>query len=765
MRTILLSLLAILSVAALLAWGQPAGPVPDISDLDIESGAAGQVPPGWHVTAPGWKAELTSAQPDSGALCAKLYKAEASDAPFGNLMRGIDAKPYQGKRIALTARLRVEGQGQAQMWLRVDRPNRKMGAFDNMDNRPVTSKQWVDALIELDIEPDAQRLALGFMSVGGATIFVDSVKLTVGAATLRQGASEPRPLTDRGLENLKAASRLLSYVRFFHPSDQAVAVRSWDALAVRMMEEAEPAADAPDLAARLQQVLEPVAPTLVVWASASEGAPTLPVAPESATQLARWEHSGAGTISVPNGGNVYASTVAREPVTVSAGQRAAADCFLLKSLGGGVSCRLPVMLYANASGTFPQLPVQTCWSSADGQPLLTADNRSTRLAAVALCWGVMQNFYPYFDVVQTDWEEALTAGLARAATDADDSDFLHTLNALIAKLHDGHGSVFNPAIMPTSLLPVSLAWAGQDLVIAGKTASVPGPVTVGDVLVSLNGRPIADVCDDLSAEISAASEGWKKTRLLDSLATSDRLPDSVPARLRHPDGAEYDVTLAKEPRQMVPNATAKRPANGAQLAPGIVYFNLNGADTSALDAVMPDLDKALGIVFDLRGYPGSGGYALMQHLIDTEATSARWNIPLVTLPDHEGWTYPPCGRWQLVPQAPRLKGKIAFLTDGRAISYAESIMGIVEAYKMGEIVGSTTAGTNGNVNPFTLPGGYTVSWTGMQVLKHDGSRHHGVGIRPTVPVVPTAQGIAQGRDEVLEKAIAVLQSQTGVEGK
>ena len=42
------------------------------------------------------------------------------------------------------------------------------------------------------------------------------------------------------------------------------------------------------------------------------------------------------------------------------------------------------------------------------------------------------------------------------------------------------------------------------------------------------------------------------------------------------------------------------------------------------------------------------------------------------------------------------------------------------------------------------------SWTGIQVVKHDGSEHHGVGIHPTVPVSATVKGIAEGRDEVLE---------------
>jgi C-terminal processing protease CtpA/Prc len=44
----------------------------------------------------------------------------------------------------------------------------------------------------------------------------------------------------------------------------------------------------------------------------------------------------------------------------------------------------------------------------------------------------------------------------------------------------------------------------------------------------------------------------------------------------------------------------------------------------------------------------------------------------------------------------------------------------------------------------------------MRVLKHDGSRHQGIGILPTVPVSPTIEGITAGRDEQLEKAIEVV---------
>jgi C-terminal processing protease CtpA/Prc len=206
-----------------------------------------------------------------------------------------------------------------------------------------------------------------------------------------------------------------------------------------------------------------------------------------------------------------------------------------------------------------------------------------------------------------------------------------------------------------------------------------------------------------------------------------------------------------------------RPSNGTEPGPGIVYFDLNGAKNDALGEVFERLESAKGIVFDVRGYPADAAMKLLVHLHDGRTASARWNVPVVTLPDREGWSWHESA-WDLPPDKRQLTAKIAFLTDGRAISYAESILGIVEHYKLGEIVGGATAGTNGNVNPFDLPGGYRVSWTGMKVLKHDGSQHHGVGIRPTVPVEPTPAGIAAGRDEVLEKAVQVLEKQLAADG-
>ena len=46
-------------------------------------------------------------------------------------------------------------------------------------------------------------------------------------------------------------------------------------------------------------------------------------------------------------------------------------------------------------------------------------------------------------------------------------------------------------------------------------------------------------------------------------------------------------------------------------------------------------------------------------------------------------------------------------------------------------------------------------WTGMKVLKHDGSQLYLKGFEPDYPVKKTIKAIREGRDEYLEKALQI----------
>ena len=65
--------------------------------------------------------------------------------------------------------------------------------------------------------------------------------------------------------------------------------------------------------------------------------------------------------------------------------------------------------------------------------------------------------------------------------------------------------------------------------------------------------------------------------------------------------------------------------------------------------------------------------------------------------------------------------------------------------------------TGADVKKHSPEDDYNITWTGMKVLKHDGSQHHAIGITPDIYVSKTIEGIKAGRDEVLEKALELIE--------
>src|SRR3989442_3654947 len=82
-----------------------------------------------------------------------------------------------------------------------------------------------------------------------------------GAPRIEPSASTSRELSPRGLENLVAFTRLLGYVRHFHPSDEAAAT-DWNAFTIAAVDTVESAQSGAALATTLRALFLPIAPTL-----------------------------------------------------------------------------------------------------------------------------------------------------------------------------------------------------------------------------------------------------------------------------------------------------------------------------------------------------------------------------------------------------------------------------------------------------------------------------------------------------------------------
>ena len=73
-----------------------------------------------------------------------------------------------------------------------------------------------------------------------------------------------------------------------------------------------------------------------------------------------------------------------------------------------------------------------------------------------------------------------------------------------------------------------------------------------------------------------------------------------------------------------------------------------------------------------------------------------------------------------------------------------------------KVVGSTTAGADGDVSDIRLPGGHHSMLSGIGIFTPDRQVTQGVGIQADITVQPTIKGIRAGRDEVLEAAMAEI---------
>jgi uncharacterized protein len=159
------------------------------TNLGFELGTPDQAPLGWVVpktlAAQGFTAILTTNYPKHGKRCAEIRwptNTASMANGFANLMQVIDATPWRGKRIEVTAAVRVastEGGQRAQMWLRVDGP-RGVSVLDNMDDRPIVSTNWADYSVAADVEEDAQKILLGLMTLKGVTAWFDDVRIRAG---------------------------------------------------------------------------------------------------------------------------------------------------------------------------------------------------------------------------------------------------------------------------------------------------------------------------------------------------------------------------------------------------------------------------------------------------------------------------------------------------------------------------------------------------------------------------------------------------------
>lgn len=150
----------------------------------VGGGVHAELPAGWSFGAAKPDAYETGTEAGSSRAGGKVafIRIKTTDQGFGTLQQSINAEAYRGKRLHLSALLRSEHAGSAQMWMRIDGSGEHALGFDNMDDRPLKGdRDWQRCDIVLDVPDEAKSIAFGFFISGTGKVWADGFKLeTVG---------------------------------------------------------------------------------------------------------------------------------------------------------------------------------------------------------------------------------------------------------------------------------------------------------------------------------------------------------------------------------------------------------------------------------------------------------------------------------------------------------------------------------------------------------------------------------------------------------
>jgi hypothetical protein len=183
-------------------------------------------------------------------------------------------------------------------------------------------------------------------------------------------------------------------------------------------------------------------------------------------------------------------------------------------------------------------------------------------------------------------------------------------------------------------------------------------------------------------------------------------------------------------------AQARRNAHGVRelkLLPGNVrYLELAGFDwigeesAAALNSAMAFLKGGDAVIIDLRRNGGGAGPAV-HHLVSHFLEAGK---PLLTF--YKGSEASPT--FKSLPGLSTMVGKPLYvLTSGESASAAEEFVGHVAGYRLGEVVGSATAGAAYMNGMYAIEGGFELSVSEARpVLASTGKDWERVGIRPTI---------------------------------
>ena len=386
-----------------------------------------------------------------------------------------------------------------------------------------------------------------------------------------------------------------------------------------------------------------------------------------------------------------------------------------------------------------------------------------RLLALYRYWNMIHYFFPNKHLTDTPWEHVLEKHLPAFIAAANELQYQQALVRLFAEINDSHAFVGRAYALQDwkgqFFPPVRLAFVENRLVVIdhykAELQETSG-LRRGDIITRLNGEAIADWVQRHRALYPASNQSRQYHDMAIDLLRADQ-PQLTLDYMR--DGRAATLTLKLHSPEEAGFYSRFKPDKNGQgfelIDSDIGYINLAHTKREDLPGIRQQLKGTRGVVIDIRNYPAD--FVVMQlgaMFSSTRRPFVRFSLMNANNPGEFSFGYTE----YLAGDNSSYRGQVVVLVNEETLSQAEYTAMALRAGDNTWIIGSTTAGADGNVSTIVLPGGISTGISGIGVYYPDGSQTQRVGIIPDVIVKPTIAGIKAGRDEILEKALALIKS-------
>ncbi|MCU4188067.1 S41 family peptidase [Flavobacterium sp. HXWNR29] len=377
-----------------------------------------------------------------------------------------------------------------------------------------------------------------------------------------------------------------------------------------------------------------------------------------------------------------------------------------------------------------------------------------KLLSIFRYWNMIEYFFPNRHLMDENWDKVLEEFIPKMTATKDQKGYTLTLLELIGKIQDTHANIwrYNEVLedyFGQNIAPVKLKFVeNKAVVVKLQDDFKDANLQVGDVILAVNGIKVEDWMKNNLKYFPASNY---PTQLRDVARKMLRTNDnSIQLTIENNSGIK-DVVVSTIKYKYF----REEPVSHKIINENIGYIYPGTLKKGEINEIMDKFLDKKGLIIDLRCYPSDFIiFSLSNYLLNEKKDFVKLTAGDIKTPGlftFRGGEIQVGGK-----NKDAFKGKVIILVNEETQSQAEYSAMALRVAPNAKVLGSTTAGADGNVSGITLPGNIFTYISGIGVLTPNGSETQRVGIIPDVKIEPTINGIRSGKDEVLEKAIELI---------